>query len=67
MDEILGYLGGLIERGFRLFGLWILKLLTDGRYRDTNSYLYFLPTFIGFVTLAVLSIAILCIFLFLLS
>ncbi len=63
MDEVANYLGGLVERGFRLFGLWILKLLTGGRYKDTNSYLYFLPTFIGFVIFTVLSITILCIFL----
>ncbi|WP_256562812.1 MULTISPECIES: hypothetical protein [unclassified Pseudomonas] len=40
-----------------------MKLLTGGRYKDTNSYLYFLPTFIGFVIFTVLSITILCIFL----
>ncbi|MBD9397171.1 hypothetical protein [Pseudomonas sp. PDM11] len=32
----------------------MLKVVTFGRYRDTNSHLYFLPTFIGFVPLIVL-------------
>ncbi|TBU91940.1 hypothetical protein [Phytopseudomonas dryadis] len=54
MDEILNFIGTLIERGFRVFGLWVLRVLTGGRYKDTNSYLYFFPTFIGFLILAVL-------------
>lgn len=54
MDVIFQIIGELVEHALRRLGLWVLKVVTFGRYRDTNSYLYFLPTFIGFVSLIVL-------------
>ena len=49
MDVIFSVIGFIFEVAFRALGLWVLKLLTFGRYRDTNSYLYFLPNFVGFL------------------
>lgn len=51
MDAIFQLIGALIEYVLRGIGLWVLKKMTFGRYRDTNSYLYFLPSFVGFLSL----------------
>ena len=58
MDVIVGL---ILEVALRGLGLWVLKMLTFGRYEDTNSYLYFLPTFVGFVCIALLLLLILVI------
>ncbi|OLU26720.1 hypothetical protein BVH03_15465 [Pseudomonas sp. PA15(2017)] len=41
----------LIEYFLKGVGLWVLKMMAFGRYRDTYSYLHFLPGFVGFVSL----------------
>ncbi len=46
METVVGL---IFEVALRDLGLWVLKVLTFGRYKDTNSYLYFLPTFVGFL------------------
>jgi uncharacterized membrane protein len=46
METVVGL---IFEVALRGLGLWVLKMLTFGRYKDTNSYLYFLPTFVGFL------------------
>lgn len=51
MVEIIGF---IFEVALRGLGLWLLRVLTFGRHEDTNSYLYFLPTFVGFLTIALL-------------
>lgn len=51
METIVGL---IFEVALRGLGLWILKVLTFGRYKDTNSYLYFLPTFVGFLFVVLL-------------
>lgn len=56
MDTIINI---IFEVAVRTLGLWVLKLLTFGRYRDTNSYLYFLPSFVGLVVIIVLIVLIL--------
>ena len=58
MEPIIGL---IFEVALRGLGLWILKVLTFGRYNDTNSYLYFLPTFVGFLCIVVLLLVILVI------
>lgn len=57
MDAIFQIIGVVIEYLFRGLGLWVLKVVTLGRYRDTNSYLYFLPNLIGFLAFTLLLIA----------
>jgi hypothetical protein len=42
-------IGPIFEVALRGPGLWLLKVLAFGRHKDTNSYLYFLPTFVGFL------------------
>ena len=51
METIIGFIFEIALRGL---GLWVLKVLTFGRYKDTNSYLYFLPTFVGFLCIVLL-------------
>lgn len=51
----------MFEVALRGLGLWVLKVLTYGRYKDTNSYLYFLPTFVGFLCIVLLLLLILVI------
>lgn len=58
METIVGLIFEVVLRGL---GLWVLKVLTFGRYRDTNSYLYLLPTFVGFLFIALLLLLILVI------
>ncbi|MNJ58831.1 hypothetical protein D3C77_544840 [compost metagenome] len=58
METIIGL---IFEVALRGLGLWVLKVLTFGRYKDTNSYLYFLPTFVGFLCIVVLLLVILVI------
>jgi len=58
MQEIIGV---IFEVALRAIGLWVLKALTFGRYKDTNSYLYYLPSFVGFLFIALLTILILLI------
>lgn len=58
MEPIVGL---IFEVALRGPGLWVLKVLTFGRYKDTNSYLYFLPTLIGFLFLVLLLLLILVI------
>jgi len=53
--------GLIFEVALRGLGLWVLKMLTFGRYKDTNSYLYFLPTFVGFLFIILLLLLILVI------
>ncbi|SDE98026.1 hypothetical protein SAMN05216381_0588 [Pseudomonas seleniipraecipitans] len=54
-------IGFIFEVAFRALGLWVLKVMTFGHYRDTNSYLYFLPNFVGCVFfLVVLFVVALC-------
>lgn len=45
MQEIIGV---IFEVALRAIGLWVLKVLTFGRYRDNNSYLYYFPSFSDF-------------------
>ena len=40
MEAIVGI---IFEVALRAVGLWVLKVLTFGRYKDTNSYLHYLP------------------------
>lgn len=49
MEVVFNTIGVLFEVVFRVLGLWVLKAMTFGRYRDTNSYLHFLPSFVGLV------------------
>ncbi len=56
METIVGL---IFEAAIRSLGLWLLKTLTFGRYKDTNSYLYFLPTFVGFLFIVLLLLVIL--------
>ena len=58
MEEIIGFIFEVVLRGL---GLRILKVLTFGRYKDTNSYLYFLPTFVGLLCIILLLLLILVI------
>lgn len=58
METIVGL---IFEVALRGLGLWALKILTFGRYKDTNSYLYFLPTFVGFLFIILLLLLILVI------
>ena len=58
METIIGL---MFEVALRGLGLWVLKVLTYGRYKDTNSYLYFLPTFVGFLCIVLLLLLILVI------
>jgi len=58
METIVGL---VFEVALRGLGLWVLKVLTFGRYKDTNSYLYFLPTFIGLLFVVFLLLLILII------
>lgn len=58
MQEIIGV---IFEVALRALGLWVLKVLTFGRYKDTNSYLYYLPSFVGLLFIALLSLLILVI------
>ena len=58
METIVGL---IFEVALRGLGLWALKILTFGRYKDTNSYLYFLPTFLGFLCLVLFLLVILVI------
>lgn len=51
--------GLIFEVALRGLGLWVLKILTFGRFKDTNSYLYFLPTFVGFIFLVLMLLLIL--------
>jgi len=51
----------IFEVALRGLGLWVLKTLTFGRYKGTNSYLYFLPTFVGFLFIVLLLLVILVI------
>lgn len=53
--------GLIFEVVLRRLGLWVLKVLTFGRYSDTNSYLYFLPTVVGFLSIVLLLLLILVI------
>ena len=56
METIVGLIFEVAVRGL---GLWVLKVLTFGRFKDTNCYLYFLPTFVGFLFIALLLLLIL--------
>ncbi|ANF26259.1 hypothetical protein PS273GM_14410 [Stutzerimonas stutzeri] len=58
METIFGLIS---EVALRTLGLWALKVLTFGRYKDTNSYLYFLPTSVGFLVIILLLLLILVI------
>jgi hypothetical protein len=58
METIVGF---IFEVALRGLGRWILKVLTFGRYKDTNSYLFFLPTFVGFLFIVLLLLLILAI------
>lgn len=46
----------IFEVALRTLGLWVLKMLSFGRYRDTNSYLYYFPSFVGLLVLIFLII-----------
>ena len=63
MEVVFNIIGVLFEIVFRALGLWVLKVMTFGRYRDTNSYLHFLPSFVGFVFLLVVLLVIALLFL----
>ncbi|OHC15249.1 MAG: hypothetical protein A2180_13565 [Pseudomonadales bacterium GWC2_63_15] len=58
MEAIVGI---IFEVALRAIGLWVLKALTFGRYKDTNSYFYYFPSFVGFLFIALLTILILLI------
>ncbi len=58
MEAIIGL---IFEVALRALGLWVLKVLTFGHYKDTNSYLYYLPTFVGFLFTVLLLLLILLI------
>ncbi|MDU9406199.1 hypothetical protein RTH74_01190 [Pseudomonas sp. zfem001] len=49
----------VFEVALRTLGLWLLKLVTFGRYKGTNSYLYFFPSLVGLVFLILLTVLIL--------
>ena len=59
METIIGL---VLEVALRGLGLWVLKVLTFGRYKDTNSYLYYLPTLVGFLFITLVILLILVIF-----
>ncbi|PNG03401.1 hypothetical protein CXL00_19690 [Stutzerimonas stutzeri] len=50
------------EVALRALGVWVLKVLTFGRYKDTNSYLYYFPSFVGLLFIVLLMLLILVIF-----
>jgi len=55
------FFGLIFEVGLRGLGLWVLKVLTFGRYKGTNSYLYFFPTFVGFLFIVLVMLLLLVI------
>lgn len=59
METIIGIIFDVALRGL---GLGVLKVLTFGRYKDTNSYLYFLPTFVGLVFIVLVMLLMFVIF-----
>ena len=56
MDLIFNF---VFEVVLRWLGLWLLKGVTFGRYKDTNSYLYFFPSLVGLVFLILVTVLIL--------
>ncbi|MNF63986.1 hypothetical protein D3C84_457040 [compost metagenome] len=46
---------------FHRIGLWVLRLITLGKFPENNSYLKFLPILVGMVSCAVLVISVLLI------
>lgn len=56
METIIGL---IFEVALRGLGLWVLKVLTFGRYKDTNSYLYYFPSFVGLLFIVLLILLIL--------
>lgn len=58
MQEINGV---IFEVALRALGLWVLKVLTFGRYKDTNSYLYYFPSFVGLLFIVLLMLLLLVI------
>lgn len=56
MEAIIGV---IFEIALRALGLWVLKALTFGRYKDTNSYFYYFPSFVGLLFIVLLILLIL--------
>ena len=56
MDLIFNF---VFEVALSVLGLWLLKRVTFGRYKDTNSYLYFFPGLVGLVFLILVTVMIL--------
>ncbi|GAB6389221.1 hypothetical protein STUTZSP0542_27600 [Stutzerimonas marianensis] len=52
-------IGVIFEVALRALGLWVLKVITFGRYKGTNSYLYYFPSFVGLLFIALLILLIL--------
>ncbi|RRV11847.1 hypothetical protein EGJ28_10595 [Stutzerimonas xanthomarina] len=58
MEAIVGI---IFEVALRAVGLLVLKVLTFGRYKDTNSYLHHFPSFVGLLFIVLLMLLILVI------
>lgn len=58
MDFIVDF---ILSVFFYRIGLWVLRLITFGKFPESNSYLKFLPILVGMVSFAVLVISVLLI------
>ena len=58
MDFIVDF---ILSVFFYRIGLWVLRLITLGKFPESNSYLKFLPILVGMVFFAVLVIFVLLI------
>ena len=56
MEAIIGV---IFEVALRALGLWLLKFISFGHYKDTNSYLYYFPSFVGLLFIVLLMLLIL--------
>lgn len=56
MDFIIDF---ILSVFFYRIGLWVLRLITFGKFPESNSYLKFIPILVGIITFTALVIAIL--------